>query len=235
MIKGLIDLLLWYLILKYRNIKSLQPKFNLQDTFKVSLPVEKILDYRLGICRDYAKLTATLLLTAYPNKEIFFITIPNHVAAGIKIRNRIYILDQKLPILPIEQWLFYWGIKLKKGKIKADLLEIFHNREKVILKMAKSVNIKIKKAQKVDPHILSMLTNKLIKELRLKQENGSGANVTLPLKYYALYCIEDEITEFSLLRAIKNDLENEFCGNINNIYKIEINQKGKDLMLKAYY
>ncbi len=125
---GIIFLLL-YLILKYRNIKSFQPNFRLRDTFKLSLPVEKILKYRLAICRDYAKLTAALLLKMYPENNILFISFPSHVATGIQIKNTIYILDQRLPILTINDWLKKWKVKkadcyllkIKRGKPKVDL------------------------------------------------------------------------------------------------------------------
>ena len=82
------------------------------DTFRPSLPVDKILKYRLAVCRDYAKLTASLLFRVYPNSELYFIfikipiiKIPEHVATGIKIKNKCYVLDQYLPILTKNDWL----------------------------------------------------------------------------------------------------------------------------------
>src|SRR3989304_8834664 len=41
-----------HLLIKYRNIKLMIPQFKIKDTFKMSLPIEKILEYRLSICRD---------------------------------------------------------------------------------------------------------------------------------------------------------------------------------------
>lgn len=75
----------------------------------LSLPVSKTIKYQLAICGDYAKLTATILLNLYPNSRLFFFKIPRHVATGIGINNKIYILDQKLPIREPEAWLNYWN------------------------------------------------------------------------------------------------------------------------------
>ena len=59
-------------------------------------------------------------------------------------------------------------------------------------------------------------------------------DVIIPLKYFALCYDKDEIVEFSLIRAIKNRLENEFCENLGKITKIEIVQDKTDLILQGY-
>ncbi|TFH44529.1 MAG: hypothetical protein E4G94_03600 [ANME-2 cluster archaeon] len=77
----------------------------LYDTFRLGLPVDKILKYKLAVCRDYARLTSSLLFSIYPDSKLFFISIFGHVAVGITIKNKIYVLDQHLPILTIDKWL----------------------------------------------------------------------------------------------------------------------------------
>jgi len=78
-------------MLKYRYLKASLPEFKFGDAFKSSLPIRKILRYRLAVCKDYAKLTATLLLNSYGSEDnIYFITIPQHVAAAIEIKDKIY-------------------------------------------------------------------------------------------------------------------------------------------------
>ena len=37
-----------------------------------SISMNFLLENKLGVCRDYAKLTACLLLNIYPNAEIYF-------------------------------------------------------------------------------------------------------------------------------------------------------------------
>lgn len=79
------------------------------------------------------------------------------------------------------------------------------------------------------------LTNKIAKNLGIAQSSRKNKpDVIPPLKYIAVRYEKDEIGEFSLIRAIKNRLENEFCGNINKISKIEIIQDKKDLILKIW-
>lgn len=61
--------------------------------YSIDLPVKKILEWRLAICRDYARLTTSLLYNLYPNSEIYIIRIANHIASGIKFNGKIYIFD----------------------------------------------------------------------------------------------------------------------------------------------
>ena len=42
------------------------------------------------------------------------------------------------------------------------------------------------------------------------------------------------IIKFSLIKTIKNKLENELCKNLNKAAKIEIVQHTKDLVLKVW-
>lgn len=92
-----------YLIVKCKHFVRNRPKVKiyevLSDIFCISLPVNKILKYRLAICRDYAKLTAALLFSIYPISKVYFFAIPRHVASAVKINGKYYVLDQKLPVL----------------------------------------------------------------------------------------------------------------------------------------
>jgi predicted transglutaminase-like protease len=228
---GTISLLI-YLILKYRGIKSFQPEFKLGDTFKLSLSVDEILKYRLAICRDYAKLTATLLLNLYHNSDIYFILIPQHVATGIKLNNKIYVLDQRLPVLTLENWLSFWREKLKKKKLKANIFKIIYNKEKLKIKKIDYKRLGDIAIPKIN---LENFTNKLANMLNIKQfSRKNKPYLEIPLKNYALCYKSDEIIEFSLIRLIKNKLENEFCENINKISKIGIVQNKNDLILRVY-
>lgn len=145
---SLISLLL-YLRLKYRNLKSIQPEFKLRDTFKLSLSVDKILKYRLAICRDYAKLTAALLLNIYRENKLYFITIPNHVATAIQIGNKKYVLDQRLPVTSLEKWKHYWKERFSGNiwfLIQSFILRIFKGGEVEILEIIhEQDNIRTKK------------------------------------------------------------------------------------------
>jgi predicted transglutaminase-like protease len=228
---GLLFLFL-YLILKYRGLKSRYPDFKLEDTFKLSLSVDKIIKYRLAICRDYAKLTATLLLKLYPENKIYFLLIPHHVAAGIEINGKIYILDQRLPISTSTKWLNYWKNRMKKEKIKPDLFEISINEESIKLNSVEFPETIQEKSSKKDT---DKLTNDAAKILNIEQKSRrKEPDFTTTLKKYSMLYENDEISKFSLVRAIKNKLIDEFCENSNKISKIDITIDKEDLILKVY-
>jgi len=229
---GSIISLIIYLLLKYRSIKSFQPEFKVSDTFKLSLPVNKILKYRLAICRDYAKLTASLLLNLYKNRDIYFILIPQHVAVGIQLNEKLYVLDQRLPVFTFDNWLMFWKEKFKKKKLKANVLKIIRKNGKIEIEKLKSEKINKSKTCKRD---VKTLANKVVNILEIEEgTRGHKADLEIPLRYYALYCDNDEIVEFSLIKAIKNKLENEFCGDLSKISKVEITQHAKDFILSVW-
>ncbi|MEM3500577.1 MAG: transglutaminase-like domain-containing protein, partial [Candidatus Woesearchaeota archaeon] len=126
---------------KYRNIKRFIPDFDMGDTFKLSLPVEKILKYRLSICRDYAKLTAALLLSIYPKNEVYFLLIPSHVAVGIKKDNNIFVIDQKLPILTFNSWKEKWKKRFNKKRLNIEIFKIYLKNKDIEIQPIKEKNI----------------------------------------------------------------------------------------------
>lgn len=225
--------LIAYLLLKYRGIKYQTPEFRISDTFELTLPVNKILKYKLAICRDYAKLTATLLFQNL-NSKVYFFLILGHVAVAVKIKNNYYILDQKLPILTKDSWLKMWNRKDANVYVS----ELVRNSK------GELIDVSFKKHEKVDISDFSgkdvntaELTEKVSKILgisQISQKEGSDFEPPLKLKNYAVYYEDDDIVKHSLIRAIKNKLENEFCSNINKISKIKISQNERDLIVALY-
>jgi hypothetical protein len=57
------------------------------------LPVKKILEWKLAVCRDYTRLTASLLNNLYTDSERYLVIIPNHSASGIKFNDKMLIID----------------------------------------------------------------------------------------------------------------------------------------------
>jgi len=241
---GILSLLL-YGALKYRHIKTARPEFRFRDTFKWSLPVEKILEYRLAICRDYAKCTAALLLNCYRENKIYFIEIPSHVAAAIKIKDKLFVLDQKLPVLTLEKWMDFWNERMSKSvifKISSYIFRFLRGGEVRISEIVFNEKIKKKwvcygKLDKKD--ILQIdtenLTEKIANIMSITQvSNKSDPDIIITLRNFAICHDKDEIVEFSMLKAIKNKLADELCGTLTNITKIEIIQNEKDLILKGY-
>lgn len=201
----------------------------LYDTFRLGLPVDKILKYKLAVCRDYARLTSSLLFSIYPDSKLFFISIFGHVAVGITIKNKIYVLDQHLPILTIDKWL------LARNKTEADcsISEIIRDSKKkptnVTFSKPKKIDRNLKKEiPKIDDEKLKDIANILAKKQNL-HEDKTKFKISLP--NYAIYYDDDEIVKYSLTRGIKNKLDNELCDNIDKISNIEIIQDKKDFII----
>ena len=223
--------LVTYLYIKYKSLKNRIPDFKLEDTFKISLPVFKILGYKLAICRDYAKLTSSLLFNVYPNSDIFFFTIPQHVATGIKINNRIYVLDQKLPILTWDNWLIKWNQKNAIVYI-SKLIKVSDDRVDFCFKKYKKLSLQEKfytrpNTQKIQDEVVKML-----KISQTSKKDKPDFEITFP--EFATYYEDDEIVIYSMARAIKRKLGNELCSNISRVSKIEIVQKEKDIVVSVY-
>lgn len=233
-ILGGLTAMMIYLIMKYNHFrltKDSKTSKILFDIFHITLPVEKILNYRLAICRDYAKLTASLLFNMYPDSELYFITILGHVATGMKIKNKTYVLDQRLPILSMDNWLIKWNKEANIYKLKIDekskrkpLDAVFDRHEQIP-----------KKTNELTPKInTEKLTEETAKILGIKQSSHKNkSDFEISLSDYAIYYEDDEITKYSLIRAIKNRLENELCGNMNKISKINISQNKRDLTVSV--
>lgn len=89
-----------------KSNRKIPIKAGLFNAFRPSISMNMLLrrDRKLGICRDYAKLSACLLSHIDKNSEIYFLHSAAHAATGIKVGEEVYMLDQHLPLLTINQW-----------------------------------------------------------------------------------------------------------------------------------
>lgn len=228
-----------YLAMKYRSFKMREDSKDskiLFDIFRFTLPVKQILKYRLAICRDYAKLTASLLFNIYPNSEIYFINFlslgGSHVATALKVNGKYYILDQVLPVLTMDKWLKEWN--RKSANIYVARLVFDSDGKPIDIEFKKNGKVSISDYSE-KPINMKKLTKEVVKMLKINQvSQKEKPDFEIPLKNYAAYYEDDEIVIYSLARAIKNKLENELCSNINKVSKVEISQNGKDLIVKVY-
>lgn len=233
-ILGAFTSLLINLLSNYKSLKRYNPDFKTGDTFSLSLPIEKILKYRLAVCRDYAKLTSALILTIYPNSEIYFVLIPSHVAVGIKIDGKIYVLDQKLPVLPLNKWKEKWEIRFRKRNLNIKMVRIYFDGDKVKIKSLKCDDI----LSNLSKSELSEL-NKLINNIRISYKLKDSKPKTKPtselnLKDIMTFFSNDDLIENSLKEAIKNRIEDELVTNINNLVYLDAEIKNKELILKLW-
>lgn len=233
-ILGGIIITIIYLQLKYKETKRLVSDFKLSDISKKSLPVEKILKYRLAVCRDYAKLTAALLFNLYPENEVYFIEIPNHVATGIKIRDKIYVLDQKLPITSLDRWIHYWKSRLNKKSLEVTILKAVYQEGKIKIERVDPKKVKNLNIPMVD---VNSFNRKLPEELGIEETTSNKVEKikSIRLKDMALKYEKDEIVEYSMARAFKNKILNEFCESIKKITMVEVQQDGRDIVLNIFY
>jgi predicted transglutaminase-like protease len=81
-----LTILIW-IIRSNRKFPWKEVPRGLKNAFWPNISMNFLLENKLGVCRDYAKLTACLLSNIYPNAEICFASAPGHVATGINIEN----------------------------------------------------------------------------------------------------------------------------------------------------
>jgi predicted transglutaminase-like protease len=201
----------------------------LWNIFVPSISIQFLLENKLGICRDYAKLTACLLLNIYPNEKIYFAYAPSHVATGIMIKDRLYMLDQRLPILTIEKWNDY-----RKPK-KSDRIERFDFVNNVLQKVDKSVLLRMKTETSIDTKKLAVKMEKL---LNIRKQTGDKAisllETPIQWKKGAILYEDNEMVDCSLARRLEMEIPNELV-RIDQIVGIEVERRKDDLMFKIRF
>ncbi|AEK73996.1 calcium-binding protein [Thermococcus sp. 4557] len=89
---------------------------------RIYSPTDTAYYYKRGICTDYAILTAAMLLDSgispvylldinYENSEI------GHAAVAIEVEGELFILDQRLPMIPVGNYYWYWLVGNKPKMI----------------------------------------------------------------------------------------------------------------------
>jgi predicted transglutaminase-like protease len=236
---SIITLLLVIFFLLSQN-RKIPIKEGLWNAMKPSISIQMLLrrDRKIGICRDYAKLTACLLSNIYKDSEIYFVRSLGHVATGFKVREKVYMLDQKLPLLTIDQWVRREHKTIDPSKIS------FLYRKAQKLSNNRLENVKIEE-------ILSKSDNQPIKStvdltlemaaiLGITQEEKTNPNglvkVYLPKwKYGAhLYEMNDEIVNYSLSHWLRRKILNELI-DLTQILQFKAEKEGEDLVFSITF
>ena len=157
--------------------------------------------------------------------------IQGHVAVGIKLNQKIYVLDQQLPILTLDRWKEKWKRRFNKKELKIDLIRVYLEREKI--KIRKD-NFEIESMKSSGLKI-----DKLNKDLRSyfkirKSDTRSTLSLETPLKGLSLLSSEEKIYRKSLFELIKNKIDDEFVDNLKKISYVEVSSDEKDLSLKVW-
>lgn len=185
-----------------------------------SISMDFLLKNRFGVSRDFAKLTACLLLNLYPDAEIYFASAPAHVATGIKIENILYMLDQRLPILTKKRWDVYRKPK-KSHKIKK-----FENFKNYI--ECKNSTI----PQDESEQNLENLNNRMTALLNVK-EKSDNHKITFQKEFRwengRILYEDNELVNYSVARFLKRRISDEML-DIKEIAKIDVSfdEKKKD-------
>lgn len=195
----------------------------LMNAFTPSISIDFLLEKKLGVCRDYAKLTACLLSNIYRDAEIYFATAPGHVATGIKIGNELYMLDQRLPILTKDRWNDYrkpcWYHTIKR----------FDPAKITLQKVDKKIFLQT--GDKSEPNTEN-LAKKMTELLNIKQLDSKAIPpqkpVRIPWKKRAILYKENEMVDYSLARHLETKISSELIRK-NQITRIEISRHKDDL------
>jgi len=196
------------------------------NALRPSIPINALLEKKLGVCRDYAKLTACLLSNIYPNGEIYFAHAPNHTATGIIIESKLYMLDQRLPILTIDRWNDY-----RKPR-KSDKIERFDFIKKTLQKADKKTFLQTKNRSELNTENLAKRMTEL---LNIKEQTDDKAiSLEILWKNGAILYEENEMVDYSLARWLETKISSELI-RINQITKIEISRHKDDLTFQIRF
>jgi predicted transglutaminase-like protease len=210
-----------YMIHSYRKL-PLKQLFNI---FAFSLSIDLILENKLCICRDYAKLTACLLFNICPQMEIYFVHAPSHVATGMMVDKKLYILDKWLPVVTIDRWHERWHkcrfSKKTVERVKGTCLE------------SVDLNCLLSKTNlsRVDT---DRLANELKRRLSI-QSSIDTEGVSLKIMQWkkgAILYEDDEIVNYSLARRLKMLISDEML-DANHVVNIKIDRKKDDLIFRV--
>jgi predicted transglutaminase-like protease len=196
--------------------------------FRSNIPVDEIIENRLCVCRDYAKLTACLLLNL-PESEVFFVHTSNHAAVGVFSNNQLYILDQKLPILTMSQWDKREKSKEKIHKFRDGKTELINNTFKASPDDTNHSGNDRKEYLKSELARLLGLpvewNNNEIKAVR-KVKWKHGAN---------LYRLNDDLVNYSLARKIQKIISEELVDSKKVTIIIQENEHNDNLEFLISY
>ena len=198
----------------------------LRNAFSFSININFLLEKKLGVCRDSAKLTASLLLNIYPDAEIYFASAPSHVATGIVVENRLYMLDQRLPILTIDGWKKYRHLKGKLHKLGNKSIEEVNPE----VFLSKTSN------KSPDTQTLAKLTQTMIDLLKIKEQTNDTSDLiaTVRLKKGMILYQDDALVNYSILRWLQTRISMELI-DLSQISKLEVVSEKDDIVFLIHF
>jgi predicted transglutaminase-like protease len=193
------------------------------NMFSLSLPINAMLDNKLCVCRDYAKLSAALLFNIYPDKEVYFVHARNHVATGIMVGNTLYVLDKYLPLSTINKWHEKWNKKWYSTKAV----------EKVRDGCLKNVKLESILTQNIIASLnLPKIETELEKQLNIHRPADEAIGESIKLLHWkkgAILYEDDELVNYSLAQRLKTIITNLMI-DYSNVKRVVVERKKDDLV-----
>ena len=195
------------------------------NIFPNNISVNTILENKLAVCRDYAKVTSALLFNIYPKKEVYFVHARSHVAVGVKVQGRTYVLDKYLPVTTIDKWHEKWN-KAWYSKKKVEMTNGVFLESTPLQSLLSNITI-----SKLDTEKLSAEMSRRLGIHNLIAKASNSLTITVfQWKKGAILYENDVIVNSSLenrLRAILSETV-----DTNRIANLKIGQKKKDLIFQ---
>ncbi|MCW4045794.1 MAG: hypothetical protein NWE94_09805 [Candidatus Bathyarchaeota archaeon] len=212
-----------FMVTNYRNI-PLSEALHILDK---SISIDFLLDRKLAVCRDYAKLSAALLFNIYPEKEIYFVYAPRHVSIGMMIGSKPYILDKYLPITTFLKWNEKWnkGKVYKKVKRAKDGRMFFFDDPNTLLLNTKQ--------SELDPCKLSSKLEQIMGIQSSTDYSRDNSLQIMKLTKGAKLYEDDEIINYSIARRLESVICDEILDK-NQIAHIEVKREKDDLVFLVY-
>jgi predicted transglutaminase-like protease len=215
-------------------------KEGLFNAFRISISIKMLLkrDRKLGICRDYAKLTACLMSNIDNGSEVYFLHSKAHVAAGMKIGEELYMLDQRLPVLTIDQW-----YKREHGlREPSKIFFLYRNAHKLTGNRLESIPLDtlLSKTEITKVNSPSELALELSKLLNIPKNVSKAEHelLTIDLPKWnegaSLYAMNDEVVNYSLARSLKRKISNQQI-DLSQIEDIEAKKENEDLIFQIVF
>lgn len=202
------------------------------NAFMPSISIDFLLEKKLGVCKDYAKLTACLLSNINSNAEIYFAHARDHTATGIAIENRLYMLDQRLPILTKDRWNDY-----RKPR-KYHTIERFDPIKNTLRKVDKGRFPQTKDKPELNTEELSKISERMTELLNIGEQSHDRAiphqkTIPIPWKNGVILYEENEMTDYSLARFLTMKISGELI-RVNQITRVETSLDENDLIFQIH-
>lgn len=226
----------WHYIKKKYDSSNINDLVNLSKlTFiKLNIPIEQIIKCRQGHCREYARLSAAILLKL--GIDPFFVLISGHVATAVKINKIFYVIDQSLPIKQLDKWLNCnnakdcWLLKVTRDDICKEVnIELMYKHTASVTKTINVPSIQQRNIERLQNDITDYF--KLIKS---SDGNICGIPCKVPIGNKTAF-FYDEIAHLSIVRLSVMEIEQKFCNNISKISGIKVEQMNEKLVAFVYY